>query len=146
MIDIDEIKTILPHRYPFLLVDRVLEITDTEITGIKNVTANEEFFIGHFPNFPVMPGVLIIEALAQVSGIMGILKQKERGTYKENMRTFFTGINNVKFKKTVRPGDQLILKSEYVKDKLGVWWFNCTAYVDGEAVVSAELSAALRAE
>lgn len=146
MIDIDEIKTILPHRYPFLLVDRVLEISDKEITGIKNVTYNEEFFVGHFPNFPVMPGVLIIEALAQVSGIMGILMTKERGNYKENMRTFFTGINNVKFKKTVRPGDQLILKSEYVKDKLGVWWFNCAAYVDGEAVVTAELSAALRAE
>lgn len=146
VIDIDEIKTILPHRYPFLLVDRVLEISDKEITGIKNVTYNEEFFVGHFPNFPVMPGVLIIEALAQVSGIMGILMTKERGNYKENMRTFFTGINNVKFKKTVRPGDQLILKSEYVKDKLGVWWFNCAAYVDGEAVVTAELSAALRAE
>lgn len=146
MIDIDEIKTILPHRYPFLLVDRVLEMTDKEITGIKNVTCNEEFFNGHFPNFPVMPGVLIVEALAQLSGIMGILKTKERGEYKENMRTFFTGINNVKFKKTVRPGDQLVLKSEYIKDKMGIWWFDCAAYVDGEAVVKAELSAALRAE
>lgn len=145
VIEIDEIKTILPHRYPFLLLDRVLEISDTKIVGIKNVTCNEEFFNGHFPEYPVMPGVLIVEALAQVSGIMGILKTKERGEYSENMKTFFTGISSVKFKRTVRPGDQLRLESEYVKDKLGIWWFKARALVDGSVAVEAELSAALRA-
>ncbi len=136
IIEIDEIKQILPHRYPFLLVDRVTEITDNKITGYKNVTVNEEFFNGHFPDFPVMPGVLIIEALAQISGIFGILKMKEDGTYKEGLKTLFTGINNVKFSHPVRPGDRLILEAEFVKQKMGIWWFNVS--------VKAELSAALK--
>ena len=102
VIEIDEIKQILPHRYPFLLVDRVTEITDNRIAGYKNVTVNEEFFNGHFPDFPVMPGVLIIEALAQISGIFGILTMKEDGTYKEGLNTLFTSINNVKFSHPVR--------------------------------------------
>ena len=118
VMEIDEIKTILPHRYPFLLVDRVTEITPEYIKGYKNVTANEEFFNGHFPDFPVMPGVLIIEALAQISGILGILKMKDDGTYKEGQKTLFTGINNVKFSAPVRPGDRLELESQYVKDKM----------------------------
>ncbi len=140
IIEIDEIKQILPHRYPFLLVDRVTEITDNKITGYKNVTVNEEFFNGHFPDFPVMPGVLIIEALAQISGIFGILKMKEDGTYKEGLKTLFTGINNVKFSHPVRPGDRLILEAEFVKQKMGIWWFN----VDDKLAVKAELSAALK--
>ena len=144
IIEIDEIKEIIPHRYPMLLLDRVIELTDEGIKGIKNVTANEPFFMGHFPEYPVMPGVLIIEALAQVSGIYGIELLKERGTYKEGLKTFFTSINNVKFKKPVRPGDQIILESKYVKDKLNVFWFETKALVDGEVAVTAELSAALR--
>ena len=144
IIEIDEIKQILPHRYPFLLVDRVTEITDNKITGYKNVTVNEEFFNGHFPDFPVMPGVLIIEALAQISGIFGILKMKEDGTYKEGLKTLFTAINNVKFSHPVRPGDRLILEAEFVKQKMGIWWFNVFAKVDDKLAVKAELSAALK--
>ncbi len=144
IIEIDEIKQILPHRYPFLLVDRVTEITDNKITGYKNVTVNEEFFNGHFPDFPVMPGVLIIEALAQISGIFGILKMKEDGTYKEGLKTLFTCINNVKFSHPVRPGDRLILEAEFVKQKMGIWWFNVFAKVDDKLAVKAELSAALK--
>ena len=144
IIEIDEIKTLLPHRYPFLLVDRVVEITDTTIKGYKNVTVNEEFFNGHFPEFPVMPGVLIIEALAQIAGIYAILKMKEDGTFKEGQKTLFTGINNAKFATPVSPGDRLELESEYVKDKMGIWWFNVTAKVDGKKAASAEISAALR--
>ena len=144
VIEIDEIKQILPHRYPFLLVDRVTEIYDNKIIGYKNVTVNEEFFNGHFPDFPVMPGVLIIEALAQISGILGILKMKEDGTYKEGLKTLFTGINNVKFANPVRPGDKLILESEFIKQKMGIWWFNVSATVDGKLAARAELSAALK--
>lgn len=144
VIEIDEIKQILPHRYPFLLVDRVTEIYDNKIIGYKNVTVNEEFFNGHFPDFPVMPGVLIIEALAQISGIFGILKMKEDGTYKEGLKTLFTGINNVKFAHPVRPGDRLTLESEYIKQKMGIWWFNVCAKVDDKTAVKAELSAALK--
>ncbi len=144
IIEIDEIKQILPHRYPFLLVDRVIEITDTHIVGYKNVTVNEEFFNGHFPDYPVMPGVLIVEALAQISGIFGILKMKEDGTYKEGQKTLFTSINNVKFSQPVRPGDRLMLEAEFVKQKMGIWWFNVYAKVDDKVAVKAELSAALR--
>lgn len=144
VIEIDEIKQIIPHRYPFLFVDKITEITDTHIVGYKNVTVNEEFFNGHFPEFPVMPGVLIIEALAQVSGILGILKMKEDGTYKEGLKTLFTGINNVKFANPVRPGDRLILEAEFIKQKMGIWWFNVCAKVDDKLAARAELSAALK--
>ncbi len=144
VIEIDEIKQILPHRYPFLLVDRVTEITSDKITGYKNVTVNEEFFNGHFPDFPVMPGVLIVEALAQISGIFGILKMKDDGTYKEGLKTLFTGINEVKFAHPVRPGDRLTLESEFIKKKMGIWWFKVCAKVDDKIAVTAELSAALK--
>ena len=144
VIEIDEIKQILPHRYPFLLVARVTYIFDNKIIGYKNVTVNEAFFNGHFPDFPVMPCVLIVEALAQISGIFCILKMKEDGTYKDGLKTLFTGINNVKFSHPVRPGDRLTLEAEFVKQKMGIWWFNVCAKVDDKIAVKAELSAALK--
>ena len=114
MIDINEIKKIIPHRYPFLLVDKVIECDmDSRIVGIKNVTANEPFFQGHFPEFPIMPGVLIIEALAQVACILGIkILDKEVGPV-----VFFTGIDKAKFRRPVVPGDQLRLELTKIKQK-----------------------------
>lgn len=145
VIEIDEIKTLLPHRYPFLFVDRVLEIEEGKITGMKSVSINEPFFQGHFPNFPVMPGVLIVEALVQTAGIYAVLKMEENGDeLKPDRKTFFTGIDGVKFKKPVRPGDKLILEATFSKIKMGIWWFNCRALVDGEIACVAEVSAVFK--
>ncbi|HLU20940.1 MAG TPA: 3-hydroxyacyl-ACP dehydratase FabZ, partial [Bacillaceae bacterium] len=103
MLDIQQIKEIIPHRYPFLLVDRIVEIEDEKrAVGIKNVSANEEFFNGHFPDYPVMPGVLIVEALAQVGAVAMLKKEENRGKL-----AFFAGIDNCRFKRQVKPGDQL---------------------------------------
>jgi 3-hydroxyacyl-[acyl-carrier-protein] dehydratase len=139
MLDINEIMKILPHRFPFLMVDRIVEMDPgKKIVGIKNVTINEPFFPGHFPGQPVMPGVLIIEAMAQVAGILGIL------TYDENDRdkiTFFTGIDNAKFRRPVVPGDQLRLELEAITCKRGIWFFKGKAYVDGKLVTEADLKA-----
>lgn len=144
IIEIDEIKKYLPHRYPFLFVDRVLEFNDAYIKGVKNVSANENFFMGHFPERPVMPGVLMIEALAQVSGIYALLRMEEEKSDFANMLTLFTGINNVRFKRPVRPGDILTLESNFIKRKMSIWWFSCVASVDGEVACTADLSAALK--
>lgn len=144
VIDIDEIKKYLPHRFPFLYLDKILEFDDKAIKGLKNVTANEPFFAGHFPDYPVMPGVLIVEALAQVCGMFGLLKTEEENKKFTNMLTLFTGINNVKFKRPVRPGDTLILEATFVKRKMSIWWFEVKATVDGELACSGELSAILR--
>lgn len=144
VIQIEEIKKYLPHRYPFLLLDRVTEFDDASIKGYKNVTANEEFFIGHFPGMPVMPGVLIIEALAQLSGMFGFLKLEEEKFDTSKMATLFTGIDNVRFKRPVVPGDKLVLEAFFIKRKMNIWWFKCVASVDGEAVCTAELSAILK--
>ena len=139
MLDINEIMKILPHRYPFQMVDRIVEMEPGKrIVGIKNVTINEPFFPGHFPGHPVMPGVLIIEAMAQVAGILGIL------TYDENDRnkiTYFTGIDNAKFRRPVLPGDQLRLELTAMDCKRGIWFFQGKAYVDGKLVTEAELKA-----
>lgn len=111
MLDIQEIKEIIPHRYPFLLVDRILEVEEGKsAVGIKNVSANEEFFNGHFPDYPVMPGVLIVEALAQVGAVAMLKKEENRGRL-----AFFTGIDNCRFKRQVKPGDQLRLEVEMVR-------------------------------
>ena len=114
MMDIDEIKRIIPHRYPFLLVDRIIECDmESRIVGIKNVTTNEPFFQGHFPEYPIMPGVLIIEALAQVACILALKKLKKEG----HGSVFFTGIDGAKFRQPVRPGDQLRLELEKIKQR-----------------------------
>lgn len=113
MMDIQQIKEIIPHRYPFLLVDRILEIEEGKrAVGVKNVTANEEFFNGHFPDYPVMPGVLIVEALAQVGAVAMLKREENRGKL-----AFFAGIDKCRFKRQVKPGDQLHLEVEIVRVK-----------------------------
>lgn len=140
MLDIDEIKKIIPHRYPFLLVDKVLELEPGKrAVGIKNVTANENFFVGHFPDYPVMPGVLIVEALAQV-GAVAILSLKEN----KGKIAFFAGIDGVRFKKQVRPGDVLRLEVEVTKVKGPVGVGQAKATVDGEIVAQGELMFAVK--
>lgn len=137
--DINMIKDILPHRYPFLLVDRVLEMDNETIKALKNVTMNEEFFLGHFPENPVMPGVLIIEALAQAGGILAFQFYSEEE--KKNAKVYFMAIDNAKFRKPVIPGDQLILEVSVVKRKKDVWKLKGEAKVDGAVVCEAEFMA-----
>ena len=129
-IDIKEILKSIPHRYPFLLVDRVLEIEKGKsIKALKNVTMNEEFFTGHFPHYPVMPGVLIIEALAQAAGILSYYSS-EPEEQNENSLHFFAGIDEARFKRQVVPGDQLMLNVELLKSSRGVGKFKANAYVE----------------
>lgn len=141
--DIQKILEILPHRFPFLLVDRVLKYDEEnlELTALKNVTFNEPFFPGHFPGKPIMPGVLMLEAMAQVGGILIYTSQANKVT--EGKKAFFMTINNAKFRKPVVPGDQLIMKVKLVQKKLGAFKFEATAYVDDHIVTQAELQAAL---
>ena len=134
-LDINQIQKILPHRYPFLLVDRILEIEPKKrAVGIKNVTANEHFFVGHFPGHPVMPGVLIIEAMAQVAGVLMLSEKANIGKM-----AYFMGINNVKFRKTVVPGDQLLIEVEVLRLKTKTGQVRTVAKVDGNIVTEAEL-------
>jgi 3-hydroxyacyl-[acyl-carrier-protein] dehydratase len=139
--DIMGVQRLLTHRYPFLLVDRVLECVKGEsVKAIKNVTVNEPFFPGHFPHRPVMPGVLIIEALAQAAGILafhtaGIVPD-------ENTRFFFVGIDKARFRKPVEPGDQLILTAKLERQMRGIWKFSAVAYVGDAEVASAEMMVA----
>ncbi len=136
MIGIKEIQSILPHRYPFLLVDRVIEIEpNVKITAIKNVTMNETFFIGHFPGNPVMPGVLIIEAMAQAAGILAF----KSGVQGKNV--YFLSIEKAKFRKPVVPGDQLRFEVKTLHGKASVWKFSGNAYVDDKLVAEAEFTA-----
>lgn len=137
--NIEEIKKILPHRYPFLLVDRVLEVDADSIKAYKNVTANEEFFNGHFPGQPIMPGVLQVEALAQAGAIM-LMSQAEDP---ENTLMVFTGINKCKFRKQVVPGDQLMLEVELGSKKRNFVTMTGKATVDGKVACELEASAAL---
>ncbi len=134
IIDINEIKKYLPHRYPFLLVDKIIKLEEPKIVGVKNVTVNEPFFQGHFPEFPVMPGVLIIEALAQTCGVMALKKEENRGKL-----AFFAGINNAKFRKPVVPGDTLTLEVEAVKWRSRIIQARGVAKVDNEVVAEADL-------
>ena len=138
-LNIDQIKEIIPHRYPFLLVDKILELEEgKKAVGIKNVTANEEFFNGHFPNYPVMPGVLIIEALAQVGAVAMLIKDENRGRL-----AFFAGIDNCRFKRQVRPGDQLKLEVEMTRVRATFGKGKAIATVDGELVCETDIMFAL---
>ena len=140
-LDIHAILEQLPHRYPFLLIDRVTSVIAGEsVTAIKNVTINEPFFTGHFPQRPVMPGVLIIEALAQATGILAFITAAQKP--EDNMLYYFAGIDNARFKKPVEPGDQIILEATLVKQKRNIWKFKGTASVDGVIVASADLMCA----
>ncbi len=136
--NINEVKNFLPHRYPFLLIDRVLDYTVGEnLTAIKNVSFNEPHFIGHFPDQPIMPGVLIIEALAQATGILAF--KSEVGKPIVGQIYMLVGVDKVRFKKTVEPGDQLKLYVEVMTVKRGIWKFNCRATVEEQLVTSAEI-------
>lgn len=142
-LDINQIKQYLPHRYPMLLVDRVLTWESGKtITAIKNVTANEEFFNGHFPNKPVMPGVLMVEAMAQTAAILSFLTMGQKPD--ENTIVYFVGIDNVRFKRPVGPGDQLKMDVEILRVARGIWKYKAVATVDGQLAVEAELMCTLR--
>lgn len=141
--DIHEVLEHLPHRYPFLLIDRVLEVVPNErIVALKNVTINEPFFPGHYPHHPVMPGVLIVEAMAQASALLSF---KSMGTKPDDKSVYyFVGIDNARFKRPVSPGDQLIFKSAITMSRRGMWKFSCTAEVDGQIAAEAELICTIR--
>ncbi|UCE89040.1 MAG: 3-hydroxyacyl-ACP dehydratase FabZ [Pseudomonadota bacterium] len=140
-LNIKEIFEHLPHRYPFLLIDRVLECEPGKsLTGIKNVTFNEPYFTGHFPDHPVMPGVLIIEALAQGTGILAF--RTAQATPQEGSLYYLVGVDDARFKQPVVPGDQLRLEIEVIKNMRSVWKFNGRALVDGKLVASAILMCA----
>ncbi|MDR0996813.1 MAG: 3-hydroxyacyl-ACP dehydratase FabZ [Zoogloeaceae bacterium] len=141
--DIHEILAHLPHRYPFLLVDRVLELeAGKSIHAYKNITINEPFFTGHFPHHPVLPGVLIMEALAQAAGILAFRTMGEKPT--DDSVFYFVGIDEARFKKPVMPGDQLHLHVEIIRQMRGIWKFAAVAKVDGAVVAEAQLMCAKR--
>jgi len=136
--NINDVKNFLPHRYPFLLIDKVLNIEiGKSLTAIKNVSFNEPHFTGHFPSQPIMPGVLIIEALAQATGILAF--KSEVGKPREGQIYMLVGIDNARFKRMVEPGDQLKLEVEVITVKRGIWKFKGTAFVDDKVVTSVEL-------
>ncbi|HHS83888.1 MAG TPA: 3-hydroxyacyl-ACP dehydratase FabZ [Gammaproteobacteria bacterium] len=141
--DIYQILEHLPHRYPFLLVDKVLEIESGKyLKAIKNVSYNEPYFNGHFPHRAVMPGVLILEALAQATGILAFVTTETKPT--EESLYYFVGTDNIRFKQPVIPGDQLVLEVELIKKLRGVWKFKGQASVDGKVVASGEILCAER--
>ncbi len=136
--NIQDVKNYLPHRYPFLLIDRVLEIeVGKSLVALKNVTFNEPQFTGHFPSQPIMPGVMIVEALAQATGILAF--KSEVGKPIDGQIYMLVGIDKVRFKRMVEPGDQLRLEVEVLTVKRGIWKFKCQATVDGKVVTTAEL-------
>ena len=136
VMDVKEIREYLPHRYPFLLVDRVTQINLGEsIVAYKNVTINEPYFNGHFPDHPVMPGVLVIEAMAQAAGILGFKTMDK--TPQDGSIYYFVGSDKLRFKRPVVPGDRLQLEASIVSEKRGIWKFDCRATVDDQLVASA---------
>jgi beta-hydroxyacyl-ACP dehydratase FabZ len=140
ILDIDAIRDILPHRYPFLLVDRIIELEEERIVGIKNVTANEPFFVGHFPEFPVMPGVLITESMAQVAGVLVLKSIPDRHT----KLVLLASVDEAKFRRPVRPGDQLRIEMTMVSRKATICKMTGKATVDGVVVAEATLMCVLR--
>lgn len=140
MLYINQIQNLLPHRYPFLLVDRIEEVGDGKIVGIKNVSINEEFFQGHYPGHPIMPGVLIIESMAQVGGFL-MMKDLENP---ENKLPFFAGIDRARFRRPVVPGDQLRIVGEMLKSRGNIAKISAKAYVDDELAAEAELMFAIQ--
>jgi 3-hydroxyacyl-[acyl-carrier-protein] dehydratase len=141
--DIRDIFKLLPHRYPFLLVDRVLALEEGKcIDAIKNVTYNEPFFVGHFPEVPTMPGVLILEALAQASGVLAIVSEHVEAH--SGYILYFAGIDNARFRKPVLPGDQLLLHSDLEKHKRDIWKFRTRAMVGDALVCEADMLCVLR--
>jgi len=146
--DINEIMELLPHRYPFLLIDRVVSMEqDKSIVALKNVTINEPFFPGHYPHHPVMPGVLIIEAMAQASALLSFksMKAQSPGTTSEKSVYYFAGIDGARFRQPVGPGDQLIIKATLIRSMRGLFKFSATAEVDGQLVAEAELMCTVKA-
>ena len=137
--DILEIMKILPHRYPFLMLDRIIELTSEKVVGVKNVSINEPFFQGHFPGNPVMPGVMIVEALAQAGGILAFSLLSEP----KNNSVYLMGLDKVRFRKPVRPGDQLVLKLEVLKQRGAIFKMKGEALVDDQLVAEAELMATI---
>jgi beta-hydroxyacyl-ACP dehydratase FabZ len=140
-VQIREIMSFLPHRYPFLLVDRILELVPNKsVTGLKNVTINEPFFQGHFPQAPIMPGVLILEAMAQVGGVLAMasLPKRDQGTL-----MYFMGMDQVKFRKPVVPGDQLVMNLEVLKQRAKIVKLSGVARVDDQVVAQAQLMATI---
>ena len=143
LMDVTEIREYLPHRYPFLLVDRVVALElGRSIVAWKNVSVNEPFFDGHFPDKPIMPGVLIVEALAQASGILGFKTMDKKPA--DGSIYLFVGADDLRFKRQVVPGDRLQLESSIVTEKRGIWKFDCRATVDGELACSASILCADR--
>ena len=140
-----EIQSILPHRYPFLLVDRIRELDpDRRIVGIKNVTINEPFFQGHFPGHPIMPGVLILEAMAQASGILVFRTRNAKPD--TNTVYYYAGIDKARFKRPIVPGDQLEIEATILAHKRGIWKFACVSRVGGAVNAEAEILCTERAE
>ena len=143
MMDIVEIRKYLPHRYPFLLVDRVVELTAGEsIVAYKNLSANEAFFQGHFPDNPIFPGVMLVEAMAQAAGILGFYSQGK--TVADGSMYYFAGADNLRFKRPCVPGDRVMLRAAVVSARRGIWKFDLSADVDGELAASATILCADR--
>lgn len=135
------LRDYLPHRYPFMLLDRVTAVKPNEwITGVKNITINEPFFNGHFPEEPIMPGVLMIEAMAQVAGVLGFISKNVKP--RDGYIYLFAGVDKVRFKRQVIPGDQLILRAEKTMERHSIYKFSCTACVGDELAASAEITIA----
>ena len=138
---IEQLYEVLPHRYPFILVDRIIELSAEEIVALKNVTINEPFFQGHFPGHPIMPGVLIIEAMAQAGGVLALSISPEY----QGSKIYFMGMDKVRFRKPVVPGDQLILKIKVLKKRGPVFKMKGEAFVDDQLVAEAEVMATIGA-
>ena len=141
--DIQRILRLLPHRYPFLLVDRIVELEiGKRIVGLKNVTINEPFFPGHFPHNPVMPGVLIIEAMAQTAAVLAF--KTDGSVPDEGSTVYFASVDNVRFKRPVVPGDQLVMEAQIVRKMRNIWKFSAVARVDGELATEADFMCAIK--